>query len=170
VHAVIGGAGRWMTQEMPAQTGYNSQTLRLHFGLGDAAAADTVRVRWPSGIVDTWVDVAGDRLFGAVEGATVGVPALPGSGSGGVRRRFDLRVSPNPFAAATRLQFTLPRPARVTLELYDASGRRVATLVDGMRAAGPQAVPYDAAGFGGLVFARLVVDGAVEAIKFVRAR
>jgi hypothetical protein len=170
VHAVIGGTGRWLAQEMPAQTGYNSQTLRLHFGLGDAAAADTVRVRWPSGIVDTWVDVAGNRVWNAVEGATVGVPGGPGARPGGAHKRFDLRAVPSPFAAGTRLLFTLPRPGRVTLALYDAGGRRVATLVDAQKSAGPQIVPYDASAFSGFVFAQLVVDGAVESIKLVRAR
>jgi len=127
-------------------------------------------VRWPSGIVDTWVDVAGNRVWNAVEGATVGVPGGPGARPGGAHKRFDLRAVPSPFAAGTRLLFTLPRPGRVTLALYDAGGRRVATLVDAQKSAGPQIVPYDASAFSGFVFAQLVVDGAVESIKLVRAR
>jgi hypothetical protein len=38
--------------------------------------------------------------------------------------------SPNPFNPATRIEFDLPETAAVTLEVYSAAGRRVATLVD----------------------------------------
>jgi hypothetical protein len=88
----------------------------------------------------------------------------------GAHKRFDLRAVPSPFAAGTRLQFTLPRAGRVTLALYDAGGRRIATLIDAPREAGPQVVPYDASAFSGFVFAQLVVDGAAETIKLVRTR
>ena len=35
---------------------------RVHFGLGKASAAQTVEIRWPSGIVQTLQDVAADRI------------------------------------------------------------------------------------------------------------
>lgn len=40
-------------------------------------------------------------------------------------------VSPNPSADAQRIRFGLPRASTVRLEVFDASGRRVATLLDG---------------------------------------
>jgi hypothetical protein len=43
---------------------------------------------------------------------------------------------PNPAHGRVTLRYDLPRPSRVTLELFDASGRRVASLVDGFRPAG----------------------------------
>jgi hypothetical protein len=34
-----------------------------HFGLGDAAKIDTVRVEWPSGIVQEWHDLASNQFL-----------------------------------------------------------------------------------------------------------
>ena len=42
-----------------------------------------------------------------------------------------LRVSPNPFARGTTLEFTLPSPDRVHAAIFDVSGREVARVVDG---------------------------------------
>src|SRR5258705_4069433 len=44
---------------------------------------------------------------------------------------------PNPFAREMTLDFTLPAESRVRLEIFDAGGRRVATLANGTHAAGP---------------------------------
>ncbi len=42
--------------------------MRPHFGLGDAATADEVEVRWPSGIIDRLAHVKADRLLTIKEG------------------------------------------------------------------------------------------------------
>jgi flagellar hook assembly protein FlgD len=39
---------------------------------------------------------------------------------------------PNPFTASTSLRFDLPELSRVTLTIYDVSGREVERLVDGV--------------------------------------
>lgn len=54
-----------------------------------------------------------------------------------------LSNDPNPFKAATTIRFALPAPGRALLAVYDASGRRVATLVNGSLAAGPVGVDWD---------------------------
>lgn len=47
------GGERWL-REVSGGNGYAGQSsLRLHFGLGDAARVDSVEVRWPSGRVET---------------------------------------------------------------------------------------------------------------------
>jgi hypothetical protein len=43
---------------------------------------------------------------------------------------------PNPFNAATVLQYTLPEKGHVTLDIIDVQGRKLTTLVDGNRTAG----------------------------------
>ena len=50
---------------------------------------------------------------------------------------------PNPFNPRTRIDFELPRRARVRLDVFDVSGRLVTTLLDGTRAAGPGSVVWE---------------------------
>jgi hypothetical protein len=58
--------------------------------------------------------------------------------------RFELgSPAPNPFRNGTRCAFVLPQATRVTLAVFDVTGRRVRGLVEGSFAAGPHAVEWD---------------------------
>jgi hypothetical protein len=55
---------------MTTSSGYaSSSAAPVHFGLGASATVDSVEIRWPSGIVQTMKDVAGDRVLAAKEPA-----------------------------------------------------------------------------------------------------
>ena len=48
---------------------YLSQNdLRLHFGLGVAAKIDVIEVRWPTGKIESFKNVAADKIYTIVEG------------------------------------------------------------------------------------------------------
>lgn len=67
---------------------------------------------------------------------------------------------PNPFRGSTTLTFSLPAPADVRLEVFDALGRQVATVVDERRGAGTHEVAVRAGSLPpGLYIARLSADG-----------
>ncbi|NNE70209.1 MAG: T9SS type A sorting domain-containing protein [Rhodothermales bacterium] len=51
---------------------------------------------------------------------------------------------PNPFNPTTVIEYALPQSGRVRLAVYDALGRRMAMLADGVRPAGTHAVRVDA--------------------------
>jgi hypothetical protein len=51
---------------------------------------------------------------------------------------------PNPFNPRVTLNYDLPQNSRVTLEVFDLMGRKVATLVDGEIAAGTHQLNWDA--------------------------
>ena len=51
--------------------------------------------------------------------------------------------APNPFSGQTTIEFALPEQSRVTVAVYDMMGRKVATLVDGVRSSGPHAVGWN---------------------------
>ena len=60
-----------MTQFDEVRSGgsYLSQNdLRLRFGLGNASKIDLVEVRWPNGKIETFKDVAADKIYTIVEG------------------------------------------------------------------------------------------------------
>ena len=57
---------------------------------------------------------------------------------------FELEANyPNPFNARTAIRYSLPAGADVELVLFDVTGRRVATLVDGQQPGGTHAVVWD---------------------------
>jgi hypothetical protein len=81
-----------------------------------------------------WLDTS-NHTFGFWPG-NVGTPT--GNDAAGMR----LNLAPNPVRSAGRVSFTLEGPAAAVLALFDVSGRRLATLIDGELAAGPHALPW----------------------------
>ena len=66
----VTAAGRTQAQAVLSQSSYYSHDdLRLHFGLGSAATAEMIEVRWPDGRFDTLTGVKGDRVIAIKEGA-----------------------------------------------------------------------------------------------------
>jgi hypothetical protein len=123
---------KWQLRELRTATCYGGHdALEAHFGLGSATTLDSVRVEWPSGIVDTWTNLPADALRELVEGATV-VGAIPAEVRG-----LALRAAPNPARSGVRLSFTLPRAAEARLTVVDARGRVVVTRALGFLDAGP---------------------------------
>lgn len=51
---------------------------------------------------------------------------------------------PNPFNAATVIEFGLPETGRVTIEIYDLLGRKVQTLVNEIKQRGTHKTTFDA--------------------------
>jgi hypothetical protein len=75
---------------------------------------------------------------------------------------------PNPFNPRTTIAFNLVEEAPVTLEVFDAAGRLVATLVDGSKGAGRHSVDFDALGLSsGIYFYRLRAGAFVQQKKMV---
>ncbi len=91
-------------------------------------------------------------------------PALPSA--------YDLGQNyPNPFNPTTVIPFSLPRQARVRLDLFNVVGERVATLVDDLRPAGFYAVRVDAARLpSGMYIYRIRANDFVQARKMLVIR
>jgi hypothetical protein len=67
-----------------------------------------------------------------------------GVDDGVVEQRFALAQNvPNPFNPKTTIAFSLAEAGGVTLEVYDVTGRRIASLVSGWLGAGPHHVVWD---------------------------
>jgi hypothetical protein len=163
VHAIIQGVGRWMTREVQAQSGYNSQVVDLHLGLGDATVADSVVVRWPSGAVESLPGVQADDRRTIVEG--VGVVAVPG-------RAEAFRLSVVPQGGRFAIRYALPHAGRATLKLYDVRGRLVRTIADGDSEAGTHSAWLDRAALpaSGLYFLRLSTGDNAAVAKVLNVR
>jgi hypothetical protein len=60
-----------------------------------------------------------------------------------IPRQFSLEQNyPNPFNPSTRLSYTLPNDAKVSLKIYDIVGQLVMTVVDEVQHAGYQSVQW----------------------------
>jgi len=81
------------------------------------------------------------------------------------------RNYPNPSARVTHVEFALARSGRATLELFDARGVRVRTLVDQALPAGRFHVPWDASRLpSGTYFYRLQAGRTTASRKLVLLR
>lgn len=82
-----------------------------------------------------------------------------------------LRNFPNPFAGATTIDFSMPRPGRASIALFDPMGRQVASIIDEIREAGPQSVTFQADGLpAGVYIYRLRTDDVQSAGRMVVTR
>jgi hypothetical protein len=103
-----------------------------------------------------------DRKTAWEEGTSVGEP-------GAHPVTFSLRQNyPNPFNPSTRIVFTLSGRESIKLEIFDILGRKIATLVDGIREAGEHAVNFDASGLqSGVYFYQITAGTTVQAKKML---
>jgi plastocyanin len=104
--------------------------------------------------------------------ATTGVTPLPSTPA---HIGFTTRPAPNPTAAGVRFRFALGESGRTSIAVFDARGRKVATIVDDHLDAGSYAGRWDGRGASGLVgsgvyFLRLVGPGVRESQRVVMAR
>jgi len=75
---------RTLVDEVRSGSSYISQNdIRVHFGLGHAAKMDIVQVRWPSGLVEQFENLAVDTINALKEGAGKEVPTEMKSSTGG---------------------------------------------------------------------------------------
>lgn len=70
---------------------------------------------------------------------------------------------PNPFNPTTAFRYELPSAAFVTFKAFDLSGRLVATLVDGWRAAGSHEVTFDGSNLASGIYLYWLQAGAFSA-------
>jgi hypothetical protein len=88
---------------------------------------------------------------------------------GGAPKEFDLAQNyPNPFNPATVISYQLPVTNHVSLKVYDAIGREVATLVNEIKEAGYYFVSFDASNLSsGIYFAQLQSGEKMQLKKLV---
>ena len=123
-----------------------------------AGVTDGVLNNWWYYVIDYDAAVEKAREYVAAVGGSGSAESPPGTCS--LEQNF-----PNPFNPVTAIRYSLARPGRVTLKVYDTLGREVANLVDGWQTAGPHQVIFDARGLPSGVYLY-----RIEAGRFVRTR
>jgi hypothetical protein len=69
--AVTAGGRKQVAQREGGGSYLSAPDGRLHFGLGEASAVDSVEVRWPSGRIDRWRDLRADSGYRLHEGGEI---------------------------------------------------------------------------------------------------
>ena len=107
----IVAGGMTQTDEVRSGGSYSSQSdFRLHFGLGSADKVESLEVRWPSGKVETFKNLAADHFYALLEGEGV-VPAE--------------RIRPvSHVRAASRPNSDVARPANPEAHFLEKSARK----------------------------------------------
>ncbi len=90
------------------------------------------------------------------------------SASTGTSASIDVSQNyPNPFSSVTTIEYRTARDGRVSIELNDVLGRRVAVVDRGVETGGTHLVKFDALTLSlssGLYFCRIVLDGARSSV------
>jgi len=118
--AVINGEPAWQLRQISAQDGYNCQnSLLAHFGLGSSSSVDSIRIEWPSGIVDHFVPLEIDTTVTIVEGVNTSVDIAA--------EAYQLKVYPNPAGGDT-IYVQVPEKLKgqhLKLTVYNNQGQQV---------------------------------------------
>jgi parallel beta-helix repeat protein len=124
---------------------YSDSLLDCSWGLGTSAS-------------DMGAYGGGDTAYVAIWNVPPGLP----------ERFMLLQNYPNPFNSSTTIEYGLPEPGRVRIDIYDLLGRRVEILVDKYMPAGRHQIVWDASAYSsGVYFYRIEAGDFVDTKRMV---
>ncbi len=127
-------------------------------GVLDAYGAGFSDLNETATCLNEYFNDCGDGDFESAQGAD-----RPAPSAAGVPPEVAIKsVRPNPLNSSTTIQYALPSEGRVTMEVFDIQGRRVAGLVDGYKAAGYHGVIWNGRDSAG--------GAAAQGVYFLRLR
>ena len=165
--ANINGNAVWQMQEIDGQSGYCGQNLILHFGFGNAAVIDSLKVEWQSGTTQYFTNVPVNQSVTITEnGNIISIDEKKTL----INKSFELLQNfPNPFNPETRIKYQIFKSnSHVRLVIYDALGNEVVTLVNGVQREGSYEVSFNSENLStGIYLYKLYADGLTETKKMI---
>ena len=153
---------------IPLDLSYSNETY-LDGGYNNFPVGD---LNWFPSEKTAWMGTR-DAEYDAINNAlATGMTLLPTAGERAPSRIGRLgQNQPNPFGGTTTIEFELVEASDVTLEVFDALGRRVATLVDLTLPAGAHSVDWNAGSLSSGVYVYTLRAGStIESRRMVIAR
>jgi hypothetical protein len=97
--------------------------------------------------------------------------SLSGEVNVGVPAKYDLSQNyPNPFNPSTKINYDLPFNSKVTMKLFDMSGREIAVIVNASQTAGYYTVQFNGSSLAsGVYFYNIIAEGGNNS-KFVTTK
>jgi hypothetical protein len=118
--ATISGNAVWQLREISSQNAYCSQNdVRAHFGLGDATAIDSIKIEWPSGIVQYSTALSPNQFIHIIESGSV-------TSVTDQKHKNRLSIFPNPANGIITVKMGASFSAGDRIMITDASGKQVA--------------------------------------------
>ena len=75
---------------------------------------------------------------------------------------------PNPFNPVTKIEFGIPNSGNVVINIFDVSGKEVASIFNGFREAGNYSVEFNASDYSsGVYFYKMVFENSVIVKKML---
>ena len=119
--ATIGGKTFWQLREISNGDGRSNGNLTGHFGLGDATIIDTLRIEWPSGIVQEFRNVATNQML-AIQESVVDIFPAQADVSLGAKLTLSVTNAPPDSTLQWRLNgVDIAGATNATLELGSAT-------------------------------------------------
>jgi hypothetical protein len=171
--ATINGNSVWQMREISTQNSFNGHnSLRVHFGFGDATKIEELVFQWPSGVVDVMTDVDVNQFITVTESASLAKdPGYKNSGISALPNEFALYQNyPNPFNPTTTIRYALPADSRIVLTVYNSAGQQVKTLVNALQSAGEKTIQWDGTNNRGEKVSSGIYLYKLEAGNFVQTR
>ncbi len=114
VKANIKGKSYWQMRQVLAHNSFQSQSdLRQHFGLGDASKMDSLEIRWPSGTVQYFTDLAINQFYKITENQNITLKTIETT-------ELSMRITPNPFSR----EFSVEAAQKIKgLQVFDTTGK-----------------------------------------------
>lgn len=150
--------GVWgkQTREIRSGQGFsNMSTLNAHFGIGSATAIPVVRVVWPSGTVDEYLNVATNSTLFVLEGSS---PALGVNNPSATK----FTISPNPAKDVINVTFANDTQL-ASAQIFDLTGRKVMDSAINVNQIGVRLLSN-----GAYVLLLTDVDGKTYSQKFIK--
>jgi hypothetical protein len=163
VKAVINGAPVWQTNFVSGQSGYAAQnSLNVEFGFGNAAVIDSMIVRWPSGLVCYYTNVATDQFVKIYENCTLlDVETKNNSANA-------LNVFPNPNNGSFTISFNNISNSHFVLELYNELSQKIYSLTEMNYGSFKKTLTADELNLSnGIYFVKLISGNMVQTKKIV---
>ncbi len=121
VTTIINGDSVIQTRKIEATSGYCSQnSLTAHFGLGDGALIESVEVKWPTGLIENFEDLAVNTFYTIEEGnGILGTEDM---------NKFKVKVYPNPSKDYININLGNEISGKIAFELYSIKGNLMMRL------------------------------------------